>query len=647
MEPKPTEPLPKTETTKNPHLINKNIICLLTYGKEVKTDPQTNKKVSTIKCGQNAAASVLLALYGQNARDLSSSRSYYSYIALKPMPDLHHHYLTLQITASQLVTVEEVCKEHPQPLVFLWKNDKWWVFPSKGNTDYVHMPHSGPRITPNTTAIYQVQEQPNSVTPVTSFSPAPSPEAEPTEKQPLPVPHEMTYVAIATRGMEPNVYQENDKPMPALVCSENTSTLLSKLLGDRVHHIRSTVLNHYLSLDTIPALPDNYLLFHLSPDEVLLVEEICKQFNFARAFRWWLDTWWEFPGKVEPRYVSTKNLHQAIPQFNPEKHAQYALTTGGTPSPIPEPAAPQPSASGLILEKDRATWWIKGDTYPHRETLRAAGARWWRSGSCWYITGNLPESIQALIDPDNLSKLLPTIPALDKQKTPQMVQSPEAQHDHSSHTKETVHAQNTTARPAVPVSPALYQPPQVYLGSITGAAGDAFAFGAALGLDGTLLYLDLVGSKTAVESVWAQLDLGRMLKIISLEHRTEHALIGEKAGFKRFQRGLITGAEHLLILHKDVAETIYPDTAQTAIFYPDHAQAVARLIYHLTQLVTVPIFPEWHDYLWRLGEQHRLIMPCKCLGVTKPYCYRLLLSAKRWTEIICAGLKTKTICLPA
>jgi len=235
-----------------------------------------------------------------------------------------------------------------------------------------------------------------------------------------------------------------------------------------------------------------------------------------------------------------------------------------------------------------------------------------------------------------------TTPVPIQQKAPQMPVTPEAPPCHPKSKKVTA-SQHTAA----PSTTQVWQPPQVYLGNITGAAGDAFAFGAALGFDDTLFYLDLVGSKTAVESVWAQLDLGRDLKIISLEHKTEYPLLGEKAGFKRFQRSLITGAEHLLILHKDIAETTYPDTHQTVVFYPDHAQAVARMSFHITQLVTVPVFPEWHDYLWRLGEAQRLITPCKCLGVNKPYCYRLLLSRKRWTDLLCAGLKNKAIHLPA
>lgn len=235
-----------------------------------------------------------------------------------------------------------------------------------------------------------------------------------------------------------------------------------------------------------------------------------------------------------------------------------------------------------------------------------------------------------------------TTPVPIQQKAPQMPVTPEAPPCHPKSKKVTA-SQHTSA----PSTTQVWQPPQVYLGNITGATGDAFAFGAALGFDDTLFYLNLVGSKTAVESVWAQLDLGRDLKIISLEHKTEYPLLGEKAGFKRFQRSLITGAEHLLILHKDIAETTYPDTHQTVVFYPDHAQAVARMAFHITQLVTVPVFPEWHDYLWRLGEAQRLITPCKCLGVNKPYCYRLLLSRKRWTDLICAGLKNKAIHLPA
>ncbi|MEQ8673796.1 MAG: hypothetical protein RLP44_26645 [Aggregatilineales bacterium] len=48
---------------------------------------------------------------------------------------------------------------------------------------------------------------------------------------------------------------------------------------------------------------------------------------------------------------------------------------------------------------DTPWWWISGDTYPHRDTLKRWGGRWSKRQKRWYLIGNdLPDAVQTLID---------------------------------------------------------------------------------------------------------------------------------------------------------------------------------------------------------------------------------------------------------
>src|SRR5690606_16101879 len=60
---------------------------------------------------------------------------------------------------------------------------------------------------------------------------------------------------------------------------------------------------------------------------------------------------------------------------------------------------------GITVEKtqrsdnDTPWWWLRGDTYPHRDLLKRWGCRWSKRQKAWYFIGRaLPEAIQALID---------------------------------------------------------------------------------------------------------------------------------------------------------------------------------------------------------------------------------------------------------
>src|SRR5258708_861723 len=61
-------------------------------------------------------------------------------------------------------------------------------------------------------------------------------------------------------------------------------------------------------------------------------------------------------------------------------------------------AAESPRAS-LTLEQGGDRWWIGGETYPHRQTLKTLGCRWSKRRQQWYYVGvQLPRAIRVLVD---------------------------------------------------------------------------------------------------------------------------------------------------------------------------------------------------------------------------------------------------------
>jgi hypothetical protein len=132
-------------------------VAIHTYGREPAYDQATGRSVSTIKCTR-AAPDILLALFGERARDLTPPRSYYRHIALDPVPSLKNSYLMLRLTREDLAQVEALTR--PQPVgawVYLWRDLKWHEFPHQGvngeDVDYRPSNSSGPTFDPGSAVV--------------------------------------------------------------------------------------------------------------------------------------------------------------------------------------------------------------------------------------------------------------------------------------------------------------------------------------------------------------------------------------------------------------------------------------------------------------------------------------------------------------
>jgi len=205
---------------------------------------------------------------------------------------------------------------------------------------------------------------------------------------------EYVFVALDTYGRELVSDPTTHKRVPALKCTRAVPDILLKLFREYARDLtppRSTSYR-YIVLDPMPTLKKSYLVLRLTPDEVTQVETLCKTQVFPWVYRWREGKWWEFPGRDDQDY-------RPVRQGSGTSYPHFPATAA--PIYVPSRLHAEPpelvQTGGVSLEASGGSWWIGGDTYPHRETLRAVGAKWVKARQQWHYSGTtLPSVITAL-----------------------------------------------------------------------------------------------------------------------------------------------------------------------------------------------------------------------------------------------------------
>ena len=185
--------------------------------------------------------------------------------------------------------------------------------------------------------------------------------------------------------------------------------------------------------------------------------------------------------------------------------------------------------------------------------------------------------------------------------------------------------------------------PQQYVGRMN-VVGDCFVFGAALH-DNQPVYLDIAGPATSVEAVWARLAQGKEARIVPDTGSSIVLQPPEPGLFARFQRKIDgLGIDHLLLVHKAITEPVYSELSETFMFFTGKEQATAILGDHISRLMKVAVFPEWHPYLVQQGQQAHLVERCTCYGGVQVWA--ITLDRDAWTRVIQDGLASGNLTLP-
>jgi len=148
----------------------------------------------------------------------------------------------------------------------------------------------------------------------------------------------------------------------------------------------------YVQIDGETTVRHGYLLLNVTADELARAEAVTRRSHRAAVFVWRDDRWLELPNSRDKSY--TEPLSRSGPGFNPSGFRPVAPSTGEKEAAV----------EGIRAEKSQRSpdekpwWWILGDTYPQRETLKRHGARFSSKRRAWYYVGwEIPDGIKQLI----------------------------------------------------------------------------------------------------------------------------------------------------------------------------------------------------------------------------------------------------------
>ncbi len=155
------------------------------------------------------------------------------------------------------------------------------------------------------------------------------------------------------------------------------------------------------------------------------------------------------------------------------------------------------------------------------------------------------------------------------------------------------------------------------------------------------------GPRMAVEAIRAKFSKGEVVNLVpwdgpSLELTAGEGQTGKYTDF--FSHLPEAKFTSLILVHEWLMQPNYGGKATTGLFRTSEAQAMAKLKQHVTELVNVPVFDAWTDYLWHAGQAAHLVRkPLSGGGIDL---LTVDLDRAAWTSLITGGLAHGVITLP-
>ncbi|MBN8595636.1 MAG: hypothetical protein J0M33_28045 [Anaerolineae bacterium] len=179
-----------------------------------------------------------------------------------------------------------------------------------------------------------------------------------------------------------------------------------------------------------------------------------------------------------------------------------------------------------------------------------------------------------------------------------------------------------------------------YVGELTGSiTGDVHCYGYAIH-EGICIYVNMGGPRMAVEAIRAKLAKGDIVSCAPWDAPSVELTAGEgNSGMYHAYLTNIPEAKFtsLILVHEWAVVPNYNGAATTFLFRMDDAQATTNLKHHVTELVKVPVFDTWADYLYSAGQIAGLV--CKTRSAGAIDLLTVDLDATAWTRLITGGLE--------
>jgi len=197
-------------------------------------------------------------------------------------------------------------------------------------------------------------------------------------------------------------------------------------------------------------------------------------------------------------------------------------------------------------------------------------------------------------------------------------------------------------------TPALTRISQQCAGELSGSiSGQVWCYGYAIH-EGVCLYLNLGGPRMAVEAIRAKLSKGDIVSVTPWDAPAVELTAGEgnTGMYTAFMQNISEAKfTSLILLHDWVINPNYGGKSTTFIFRIAAEQAAAQLKHHITELVKVPVFDDWIEYLYQAGQAAMLVRKTRVGGELD--LLTLDLDVDAWTRLITGGLAQGVIGLPS
>ena len=464
--------------------------------------------------------------------------------------------------------------------------------------------------------------------------------------------------------------------------------VLLALYGTKARNVSSSHASYrYIQIDGDTSVRHGYLLLTVTADELARAEAVTRRHHRAAVFIWREDKWLELPNSRDNDYIEP--MGRSGPSFNPSGFRPVSPSTGEKETAV----------EGIRVEKsqrspqERPWWWILGDTYPQRETLKRYGARFSSKRRAWYYVGwELPEGIQQLVTHVIPSPDVAASPTLSPELEAQILEVL-AQDDAAASTPEAGGAQDMSSKdepvpemdkPTIRVMKPIPIPTdgasldevqtaivqtkrqslpvihsavsqkrtlaaigQSCVGELTGSiSGNVWCYGYAIH-EGICVFVNMGGPRMAVEAIRAKFSKSEIVNCVPWDTPAIELTAGEEnSGMYHDYMQNIPEAKFtsLILCHNLLVNPNYGGKSTTFILRIDEAQAAAKLKHHITELVKVPVFDEWAGYLYHAGQTAMLVRPTRSAGDIDLLSVDLDIDA--WTRLITGGIEQNIISLP-
>ena len=587
-------------------------------------------------------------------------------------------------------------------------------------------------------------------------------------------------IAIATYGSHRVKHPHTGQMVSAykLGYTSAASAVLLALYRDQAQDVSSKHASyHYVQIHAEVTVRHGYILLKVSDDELTRAEAITIQNHRPAVYRWLYGAWQEFPNIRSAQYQPI--ISHSGPNFNPTGMRIVSASTGEAEAAV----------AGITVEKsqrsenDTPWWWLRGDTYPHRDLLKRWGCRWSKRNKAWYYIGRaLPEAVQALIDTQRkddapcsdeeaaeiLGVGIQPKPQTENPRLYALDETVYARHDLASpdgkpiptgtcgkitrlynrnashgwsydvdftgigtgwffereltsfepvagiritrgavvppgavpppkdaeikqalveggHQPEVIEpdkvpeekapkiriikpmsddtepdvvvtAIRQTKAEALPVLQSsainngkrnLVRIPQTPCGELTGSiTGNVWCYGWAVH-EGVCIYLNIGGPRMAVEAIRAKLAKSDIVNLHQWDAPSVELTAGEgnTGMYTTFTQNIPEAKfTSMILLHEMVTQPNYGGKSTTFILHVSDEQAMAQLHQHVTKLVKVPVFLDWTGYLWQAGQSAMLVRKTRGAGGLDVLVVDL--DADSWTRLLTGGLATDALQLP-